>query len=246
VDVVLMRRDVFALQISLHHVLKLNEYGLRILNCRCTLRAEGARDNCQEWRDEGYLTSGIYGIVVPSTGVVVPTYCDMETDGKGWTLVYKHSNGPGMPGGTQLGSGEITANNLGVISVKNAKLGEAVNAKLSDADIRTLTTQRWRVTAIGESGETMADTHAKSWYFNTNCKWGSGQCRDACQDWSMSSNCKSGDNAGLSNVRVYCCGTYYSWIEVAMYDNVFLIVLDGKRYVPKNNGNYGTALIFVN
>ncbi len=83
------------------------------------------RSTCRDWRNAGYTSSGSYQIKLAS-GSTVDLYCDMSTDGGGWTYVMA------VPNGTRMSmTGALSAHVL-------SSSGNSTPAKLSDADIRGL------------------------------------------------------------------------------------------------------------
>ena len=114
---------------------------------------------------------------------------------------------------------------------------------LSDEDIRQLTTTRWRVTASA-SGQNVDDHQADSHYLDTSCKWNSAQCRTSCKNYGMS-NCKTGDGPYQNHgFRVYCCGSYYSWIWITGGTSGINLLMDAGRFGPDSSLN-SMPLIFV-
>ena len=47
----------------------------------------GAQD-CQDWYDLGHTTSGVYHVTPCGTRFGYDVYCDMETDGGGWLVLF--------------------------------------------------------------------------------------------------------------------------------------------------------------
>ena len=57
-------------------------------DCDDTLSSVGPCANCEDWYSFGNTTDGVYDIDPSASGTSYEVYCDMNSDGGGWTLVF--------------------------------------------------------------------------------------------------------------------------------------------------------------
>ena len=56
-----------------------------MVSCVCNTRSY-PRD-CQDVKDNGHLTSGVYCVYPACAYIGLNVYCDMDTDGGGWLVI---------------------------------------------------------------------------------------------------------------------------------------------------------------
>lgn len=62
--------------------------------------------NCNDWLSEGYTTDGYYWIH-PANGNAIEVFCDMTTDGGGWTRLFVHKTSGGFWSGLDASSHNV-------------------------------------------------------------------------------------------------------------------------------------------
>lgn len=146
--------------------------------------------SCQAYRmgEEGYAYqgatgSGAYRVLLG--GVATDVYCDMTTDGGGWTLAIR----------AQAGTPVVGYKTVSSFNAVDAPFLTGATFKLRDADINELRSEAYRVDVYGGYTSTR--------YFSADCQFGVNT------QASVSSSCRTSySNAGLSaDIRAGSPGT---------------------------------------
>jgi hypothetical protein len=107
------------------------------------------------------------------------SYCDMSTDGGGWTLVFKASTSGWI-------FGDEAANESALLSPTATGDG-----KIAHSIIQTLTTERWRIQG-NDNSIPYSGNGAR--YLDSSCKFSTtGLCLTTCANNAMDNDCQTGD-----------------------------------------------------
>ena len=162
--------------------------------------------SCKQWRQLANVSkSGVYEIDLDGSGpkVAFKVYCDMQTDGGGWTLVARGKGGSMSGWGT---TGDLNT---------AAALGLGQTFKWSDAKINALVTERYRWTYDGSVLGAGAKGQGAWWYWNSaGCVYGhktqaQGNCDRAYGDVGLTKGPIPGSNGSGAYMGLCAGGGHY-------------------------------------